>query len=207
MKAAFSIQIIFGFMIREEEDSEFPKSRSNPPITLEINGRRIFCKGTNWVNPDIFPGRLTAETYRKLLELAREANMNMLRVWGGGIVNKESFFELCDEMGLMVWQEFSLACNLYPDTPEYLKVLDQESRSINMRLRKHPSVVLWSGGNELFNSWSGMTDQSLPLRMLNANCYEFNPEIPFLMTSLTGRPPMREQPCGARRARILLQLR
>lgn len=165
------------------EPSEFPKSRSNPPITLEINGRRIFCKGTNWVNPDIFPGRLTAETYRKLLELAREANMNMLRVWGGGIVNKESFFELCDEMGLMVWQEFPLACNLYPDTPEYLKVLDQESRSIVMRLRKHPSVVLWCGGNELFNSWSGMTDQSLPLRMLNANCYELNPEIPFLMTS------------------------
>ncbi len=165
------------------EPSQFPKSRSNPPITLEINGRKVFCKGTNWVNPDIFPGTITADTYKSLLDLAKAAHMNLLRVWGGGIVNKESFFELCDEMGLMVWQEFPLACNRYPDEPEYLAVLDQESRSILTRLRRHASVVLWCGGNELFNAWSGMTDQSLPLRLLNANCYELDPHTPFLMTS------------------------
>lgn len=165
------------------EPTEFPKSRSLPPITMEINGRKIFCKGTNWVTPDIFPGRIDSDMYRRLLGLAKSANMNLLRVWGGGIVNKESFFEHCDEMGLMVWQEFPLACNLYPDTPKYLSVLDQESRSIIIRLRKHPSVVLWCGGNELFNAWSMMTDQSLPLRLLNANCYELDPKTPFLMTS------------------------
>ncbi|MDF2925368.1 MAG: hypothetical protein K0R57_4282 [Paenibacillaceae bacterium] len=162
---------------------EFPKSRSLPPVTLEINGRTVFCKGTNWVNPDIFPGRITEDHYRSLLELAKAANMNLLRVWGGGIVNKEAFFEQCDAMGLMVWQEFPLACNLYPDTPEYLRVLDQESRSIITRLRKHPSLALWCGGNELFNSWSRMTDQSLPLRLLNANCFELDRKTPFLMTS------------------------
>ncbi len=166
-----------------KEPSSFPKSRSNPPITLEINGRNIFCKGTNWVHPSIFPGTITTENYRVLLDLAKAANMNMLRIWGGGIVNKESFFEHCDEMGLMVWQEFPLACNLYPDSPAYLKVLDQESRSIITRLRKHTSVVLWCGGNELFNAWSRMTDQSLPLRLLNANCYELDPKTPFIMTS------------------------
>jgi beta-mannosidase len=166
-----------------KEPSRFPKSRSLPPITMEINGRVIFCKGTNWVNPSIFPGTITAKEYGELLKLAKEANMNMLRIWGGGIVNKESFFEQCNEMGLMVWQEFPLACNLYPDTPAYLKVLDQESRSIIIRLRKHPSVVLWCGGNELFNAWSKMTDQSLPLRLLNANCYELDAKTPFLMTS------------------------
>lgn len=166
-----------------KEPSQFPKSRSNPPITMEINGRRIFCKGTNWVNPDIFPGRITAEDYRTLLTLAREANMNMLRVWGGGIVNKTPFFELCDELGLMVWQEFPLACNQYPDAPAYLKVLDQESRSIVKRLRRHASVVLWCGGNELFNAWSRMTEQSYPLRLLNANCFELDPHTPFIMTS------------------------
>ncbi|MFD2329930.1 hypothetical protein ACFSR7_11830 [Cohnella sp. GCM10020058] len=107
----------------------------------------------------------------------------MLRVWGGGIVNKASFFEQCDELGLMVWQEFPLACNSYPDSPSYLKVLDQESRSIIGRLRKHACVVLWCGGNELFNAWSGMTDQSYPLRLLNANCYELDPSTPFIMTS------------------------
>ena len=84
----------------------FPKTRSNPPITLEINGRHIFCKGSNWVNPEIFPGIMTRTRYNQLLTLAKEANFNILRVWGGGIVNKESFFELCDEMGILVWQEF-----------------------------------------------------------------------------------------------------
>ncbi len=166
-----------------KEPSKFPKSRSNPPITLEVNGRNVFCKGTNWVHPSIFPGTITADDYYVLLELAKTANMNMLRIWGGGIVNKESFFEHCDELGLMVWQEFPLACNLYPDSPAYLKILDQESRSIITRLRKHTSVVLWCGGNELFNAWSKMTDQSLPLRLLNANCYELDRNTPFIMTS------------------------
>lgn len=165
------------------EPSGFPKGRSNPPITLEVNGRQIFCKGTNWVNPEIFPGIITAETYRPLLELAKNAHMNLLRIWGGGIVNKESFHEQCDVLGIMVWQEFPLACNNYQATPAYLRVLDQESRGILERLRQHASVVLWCGGNELFNAWSGMTDQSLALRLLNRNCYDLDPQTPFLMTS------------------------
>jgi len=170
---------------------EYPKghpcTRSNPPITMEINNRTIFCKGTNWVNPEIFPGIITKETYRSLLILAKDANMNMLRSWGGGIINKESFFELCDDMGLMVWQEFPLACNNYEGTPHYLKVLDKESTAIIKRIRRHACLSIWCGGNELFNSWSGMTDQSLALRLLNSNCFHLDPEIPFLMTSpLTG---------------------
>jgi beta-mannosidase len=165
------------------EPSGFPKSRSVPPITLEINGRRIFAKGANWVSPDIFPGTLTPERYREMLTLARDANMNLLRLWGGAIVQKEPFYDLCDELGILIWQEFPLACNLYPDDGDYLAVLDQESRSILRRLRPHPCVSLWCGGNELFNGWSGMTDQSLPLRLLNRNCYELAPETPFLMTS------------------------
>lgn len=96
---------------------------------------------------------------------------------------KEDFFDLCDRLGIMVWQEFPLACNDYPDDLDYLKVLDQESRSIIFRLKPHPSVVLWCGGNELFNVWSGMDDQSLPLRLLNSNCYQLDPERPFIYTS------------------------
>ena len=166
-----------------DEPSRFPKSRSSPPITVEINGRPIFCKGTNWVNVDIFPGVATTEVYRSLLELAQSAHMNLIRVWGGGIINKESFYEHCDQLGLMVWQEFPLACNDYEGTPSYLRVLDQESRSIIRRLRSHACLTLWCGGNELFNSWSGMTDQSLALRLLNRNCYDLDPHTPFLMTA------------------------
>ena len=100
-----------------------------------------------------------------------KANFNIFRVWGGGIVNKESFYELCDEKGILVWTEFPLACNNYEGTQSYLKVLKQESEAIIKRIRKHPSNAIWSGGNELFNAWSGMTDQSLALRLLNSQCY------------------------------------
>ena len=166
---------------------EFPKSRSVAPIQLEINGRKIFSKGSNWVNPDIFPGTLTPERYSELIDKALEINFNLLRVWGGGIVNKESFYDLCDEKGIMVWQEFPLACNNYRGTTEYLATLEQESASIVKRIRTHPSLAIWSGGNELFNSWSGMTDQSLALRLLNSQCLHLDPQTPYINTSpLTG---------------------
>ncbi|MFA6127876.1 MAG: hypothetical protein WC699_11265 [Bacteroidales bacterium] len=161
----------------------FPKSRIVPPFQMEINGRRIFCRGTNWVNPEVFPGIITAGRYGELIDRAVELNFNIFRVWGGGIVNKESFFDLCDQKGVLVWQEFPLACNNYPDDPAYLKILEQESASIIARLRKHPSMALWSGGNELFNSWSGMNDQSLALRLLNSQCLKFDPLTPFIPTS------------------------
>lgn len=165
------------------EPRGFPKSRSHPPMTLRVNGREIFCRGSNWVNPEIFPGTVTADTYRPLLQLAKDANFNLLRAWGGGIVNKEPFFELCDELGILVWQEFPLACNNYAGTPSYLAVLDRESQSIIRRVRRHPCLAIWCGGNELFNSWSKMTDQSLALRLLNRNCFDLDPHTPFLPTS------------------------
>jgi beta-mannosidase len=161
----------------------FPVSRNNPPVTFELNGRVIFAKGSNWVNSDIFPGRITAETLEPLLQLARGANFNVLRAWGGGVVNPEPFFEMCDELGLLVWQEFPLACNNYPDDADYLRVLDQESRSIIRRVRQHPCLAIWGGGNELFNAWSRMTDQSLAVRLLNRNCYDLDPGTPFLPTA------------------------
>ena len=161
----------------------FPKSRMHPPFQLEINGRRIFAKGTNWVNPEIFPGIITTARYEELVERAVEGNMNIFRIWGGGIINKESFYEICDRKGVMVWQEFPLSCNNYPDDSHYLQILQQESESIIKRLRNHASVVLWCGGNELFNSWGGMTDQSLALRLLNSQCLKYDPLTPFIPTS------------------------
>ena len=166
--------------------NQFPKPRTEPPITLEINGRRIFAKGSNWVCPEIFPGTGDGARLAPLLRLARESHFNLLRCWGGAAVMPDAFFELADELGLMVWQEFTLACNCYPDTPAYLAVVDRESRTLLRRLRPHPSIVLWCGGNELFNNWSGMDDQSLVLRLLDRNCYELDPLTPFLPTSPVG---------------------
>lgn len=162
---------------------EFPKGRSVAPITLELNGVPVFAKGSNWVNPEVFSGTITRQTYEPLVKLAKDANFNIFRSWGGGIINKESFFDLCDENGIMVWQEFMLACNDYRGTPHYLTILEQEATAIIRRLKHHPCLALWCGGNELFNNWSCMTDQSLALRLLNKLCYEYDRERPFLMTS------------------------
>jgi len=118
-----------------------------------------------------------------LLDLAKVANFNIIRCWGGAIVNKESFYELCDEKGILVWQEFPLGCLNYPDTPHYLEILEQEATSVILRLKKHASLALWCGGNELFNSWSGMTDQSFPLRLLASLTYRLDPMTPFNPTS------------------------
>lgn len=166
-----------------EEPSVFPKGRSDAPITLEVNGRPVFAKGSNLVCLDIFPGTLNESRYRELLTLARDANMNILRCWGGAQVQKDPFFDICDELGIMVWQEFPLSCNNYRGTPKYLSVLDRESGSIIRRLRSHACLALWCGGNELYNKWSGMTDQSPALRLLNRNCYDLDPRTPFLPTS------------------------
>jgi len=84
----------------------FPKGRSNPPITIELNGRRIFGKGSNWVNPDIFPGTITRDRYDELLEYGLKINFNIFRIWGGGIVNKEDFYDLCDEKEFWSGQSF-----------------------------------------------------------------------------------------------------
>lgn len=174
-----------GLIMNEQlrEESGFPKTRSVAPTSLEINNRRIFAKGSNWVHPELFVGLITPELYRKQLILAQKANFNLLRVWGGGITNKEAFYDICDELGIMVWQEFPLACNNYTDDEKYLKVLEQEARSIIDRVKKHVCLAIWSGGNELFNSWSGMTDQSLALRLLNSLCYELDRHTPFIYTS------------------------
>ncbi len=166
-----------------DEPRGFPKTRSLPPIQLEINGRRIFAKGTNWVPPEIFPGIVTKERYKELLDLAVEANFNILRIWGGGIVNKKSFYDICDEKGLLVWQDFPLACNNYEATPRYLTTLESEATAIIKRLRHHPCLALWCGGNELYNNWSGMTDQSHALRLLNSLCLQLDPKTPFIATT------------------------
>ena len=164
-------------------DRGFPLTSNLPPITMEINNRRIFCKGSNWVEPEIFTGTITRESYEPLIKLAKDAHFNILRAWGGCIVSKESFFDLCDEYGIMVWREFPLSCNNYRDKPEYLNILNQESISVIKRIRRHACLAIWCGGNELFNDWSGMDDQSHALRLLNSNCYTFDRYTPFMPTS------------------------
>lgn len=171
----------------ENEKSAFPKSQLPAPITIELNGRRIFAKGTNYVNADIFPANVRYQSFYELVTAAQEANMNIIRIWGGAGCVKPEFYDLCDENGILVWQEFMLACNDYKATEHYMPILEKEAISIIENLRSHVSLAFWCGGNELFNSWSGMDEQSLPLRLLNKLCYEYDRNRPFIMTSpITG---------------------
>ena len=167
----------------EHEPLDFPKGQYPAPITVELNGVRVFAKGSNIVSIGLFPGCVTEAEYEYVVSSVAEANMNIVRIWGGSGILKPSFYDLCDRYGIMVWQEFMLACNLYTDDPHYMTILRREAASIVRLLRPHPSLIFWCGGNELFNDWSGMTEQSLPLRLLNAVCLEEDPKRAFLPTS------------------------
>ncbi len=119
--------------------------------TFVINGRQEFVRGVNWTPADVLPGRVSAGDYSALITLAKEANANLLRVWGGGLREKRAFYDLCDRAGMLVWQELPLACpNLlhYPRDSAFLSLVSSEVGSIVHQLRNHPSVVLWCGGNE-----------------------------------------------------------
>lgn len=115
---------------------------------FEINGKRVYCKGANWIPDDCFPHRVTAERYRKRITQALEANMNMLRVWGGGLYESDDFYDVCDELGILVWQDLLTACALYPEEEPIYGEIEKEVRYHAARLSSHASLVLWNGGNE-----------------------------------------------------------
>ncbi|NPV47142.1 MAG: glycoside hydrolase family 2 protein [Armatimonadetes bacterium] len=115
-----------------------------------VNGVPFFAKGANWIPADAVLARMTPERYRELLGSARDANMNMLRVWGGGIYEADCFYDLCDELGLCVWQDFMFACSAYPTFDlEFLASVKAEAEDNVRRLRHHACLALWCGNNEL----------------------------------------------------------
>ena len=133
-------------LVREADKS--PDGQPAESFYFRINGRPIYAKGANWIPPDQFVDRCTPNVYRHLLTSMVKANMNIVRVWGGGWYEQSIFYDLCDELGLMVWQDFMMACALYPDTREFLDELTAEATYQIRRLHAHPSIVLWCGDNE-----------------------------------------------------------
>lgn len=118
-----------------------------------INGIPVFGRGANWIPADIFPTRITKEKYKNLLTSLKDANMNMLRVWGGGIYEDDYYYDLADEMGILVWQDFMFACSMYPGDKAFLENVRREAIDNVKRLRNHPSIVLWCGNNEIETAW------------------------------------------------------
>jgi beta-mannosidase len=114
-----------------------------------VNGIPIFVKGADVIPFDSFPERVTEADYRRILESARDANMNMIRLWGGGYYETDKFYQLCDQLGLMVWQDFMFASSWYPGTHDWKHNVQIEVEQQVARLRNHPSMTLWSGNNEV----------------------------------------------------------
>jgi len=120
---------------------------------FEVNGRPTFMKGANYIPQDIFLNRVTPERYEHIVRSAVTANMNMMRVWGGGIYEKDIFYDLCDRHGILIWQEFMFACSMYPGDEDFLENVRQEAVDNVRRLRNHPCIALWCGNNEVFQGW------------------------------------------------------
>lgn len=120
---------------------------------FKLNGIPVFMKGANCVPPNSFPGVVTDNQYKQLISDVKDANMNMLRVWGGGIYEKDIFYDLCDETGILIWQDFMFANNMYPSDKLFIENIKKEAEYQVQRLRKHPSIALWCGNNEIDEAW------------------------------------------------------
>ena len=131
------------------EDDEIGRS-----LYFENNGRKIFAKGSNWIPCDTLPSRMTEERYKSLLQSAVDGNQNIIRVWGGGIYEKEIFYDICDKLGLIIYHDMMFSCSTYPSTKEFLDEVRKELDYQIPRLQSHPCIGLYAGNNEDFGAIS-----------------------------------------------------
>ena len=120
---------------------------------FELNGRSVFMKGANYIPQDVFLNRVSVEDCEEVVNNMVEANYNMIRIWGGGIYEKEIFYDLCDQKGILVWQDFMFACAMYPGDEAFLENVKKEAIYNVKRLRNHTSIALWCGNNENLIAW------------------------------------------------------
>ena len=160
-----------------------------------VNDVPVFMKGANYIPQDNFPSRVTDSSYRKLIASVKAANMNMLRVWGGGVYEDKEFYDLCDRLGLMVWQDFMFACGEYPEELWFLREVSTEAQKTVKDLRNHPSIVLWCGNNECEWLYCTQHPDRSPDRMCGAKI--FHDVLPTVCREEDGtRPYWRSSPYG-----------
>ena len=135
-------------------DRHQPTDGSKGQFRILINDVEIMCKGSNWVPLDAFHCR-DAERYDRALALVKDIGCNILRCWGGNVYEDHKFFDFCDRNGIMVWQDFAMACVFNPETPEFQKSLEAEATAVIRKLRNHPSLILWAGDNEVDSASDG----------------------------------------------------
>lgn len=173
------------------------KDRYGVSMFFRVNGVDLFAKGADWIPCDAFPQRQTPGVIEDLLESARLANMNMLRVWGGGQYEKEIFYDICDRKGLLIWQDMMFSCSLYPSTDAFVENVKAELDFQIRRLRHHASLALWCGDNEVIGAtgWYGPEKRTAYLinydrlnRELRRKVEELDPDRTFWPSSPCGGP-------------------
>lgn len=161
---------------------------------FKVNGRRVWCVGANWIPEHSFPSEATRQRLTGQLRRAVDMNMNMLRVWGGGVYESDEFYDLCDELGLLVWQDFPFACSYSPDNEDAQDAIEREVVSAVRRLRNHPSLAIWCGNNENLMMFEAKWDDATkhPPRCHGEKIWEvtlpgllqqLDPSRPYLSTS------------------------
>ncbi|AKJ63700.1 glycoside hydrolase family 2 [Kiritimatiella glycovorans] len=179
------VERTFGFRSVSIEEKVLEKDRQS--FTFRVNGHRVFLKGANWVPAHCFPGVTRPDDYARLVARAEEAHFNTIRIWGGGIYEKDAFYDECDRRGIMVWQDFANACAEAPDDHQgFLDNIVAEAEYQVRRLRNHPSVVCWCGGNESSNAHNYEPDR--PGRRLMSYYYrgivgDLSPATPYISAS------------------------
>ncbi|MFK7757754.1 MAG: glycoside hydrolase family 2 protein [Flavobacteriales bacterium] len=129
------------------------KDKTGESFYFKVNGEKLFAKGANYIPQDVFINQKSDADYERLILQAKDANFNMLRVWGGGIYERDIFYDLCDKHGILVWQDFMFACSMYPSNEEFVKSVTDEVTYQVKRLRNHPSIAHWNGNNEVNVAW------------------------------------------------------
>jgi beta-mannosidase len=136
-------------------------TKTGKSFSFVVNGISVFAKGADVIPFDSFPNRVTPEIHRQILEAARDAHMNMVREWGGGYYESDDFYDICDELGILVWQEFMFGGDMVPGGADFQNSVKQEAIDQVTRLREHPSVVLWCGNNEIETGWVHWGDRQI----------------------------------------------
>ncbi len=153
---------------------------------FEVNGCPVFCKGSNWVPVDAFHSR-DEQRYADIIDLLSDTNCNMIRCWGGNVYEDHAFFDLCDRNGIMVWQDFAMACAAYPQDKAFCDKIEAEAEAVVRKLRQHASLVLWSGDNECDQIALGQGldpwQNRITRKVLPQAVYRCDPYRPYLPSS------------------------
>lgn len=177
-----SRETTLGIRTIDLDRTEATNARGEGEFLFRVNGTPIMVKGSNWTPADAFHSR-DPQRYPGLFELVRDLGCNMLRCWGGGVYEDEAFFDFCDRTGVLVWQDFAMACARYPQDEAFLSAVRVEAEAVVARIRRHPSLAVWCGDNECDEDWPDPSKNRLTREVIPQVIDRLDPGRPYVPSS------------------------